>query len=60
MTRTQRQPSERICVIQARVFAAASPGLITLRAPSGARDMTRLQTHSPSMRSNLPTSDITP
>ncbi|WP_145959970.1 hypothetical protein [Lysobacter enzymogenes] len=60
MKPAQRQRSERIGVIRARVFAAASLGLITLRAPSGARDMTRLQTHSPSMRSNLPTSDITP
>lgn len=60
MTRSQRQRRERICEIHARVFAAASPGLITLRAPSGARDMTRLQPRSPDTHSNLLLSDTTP
>lgn len=60
MRRTQRQPGERICAIQPGVFAAASLGLITLRAPSGARDMTRLPNRFSSIPFNSLLSDPTP
>lgn len=41
MKRLQRQNAASECAIEDRVFFAASRELRTLRAPSGARDMSR-------------------
>jgi len=56
MSRLQRRARQRIRASEGRIFFAASRGLRTLRAPSGARDMT----HDSIQNSQPLFSDTTP